>query len=199
MADISNELMTASASASKKYNIPQSVILGFAGLETSFGTAGTGKSKNNLFGIMNSDGTAKKYSSVADSVDDFAALVTGNKSSSQSKKYGNATANAKTDSEWVYAITGAGYNSVYAHGVYEEKVLSVINGLDGIENSEATSQSTSTGTSVNWWGQIVVVLSAILIIVGGVVFLYLAIESSGNSPISSGIGKIKNLASSIAK
>lgn len=194
MADISKELMEASASASKKYNIPQSVILGFAGLETSFGTAGAGKSSNNLFGIMDSDGTPKAYSSIEESVNDFASLVTGNKSSNQSKIYGQATANASTESEWVYAITGAGYNSVYPVGVYEEKVLSVINGLDNVEIIDTTVRPQQT--KVTWWGQIVVVIGAILIIVGGVVFLYLSIENSGNNPISSGIDKIKKFAKS---
>lgn len=106
MPSPSKELISASQEASKKYGIPASVILAFAGGETSFGTAGMGKSKNNLFGIGN-----KSYSNVSESVDDFARLVTGHKDSTQSKKYGNAIKNANSPKEYVTAIRNAGYNS----------------------------------------------------------------------------------------
>ena len=181
MAKISDELLKASQNASAKYGIPTSVILGFAGLETSYGTAGMGKSKNNVFGIGN-----KTYSSVTESVNDFARLVTGNKPSSQSKKYGKATASAKTDKEWVNAITKAGYNSEYAEGVYEGKVLSVIKNQNLDQYNDG---KTLTGTSVDisdsvsdsdlsWWGDFVVVLICILLVIGGVVFLAMGVMDS---------------------
>ena len=178
MATISGELLRASQQASQKYNIPVSVILGFAGLETQFGTTGMGKSKNNAFGIG-----SKSYDSISDSVEDFAKLVTGNKDSSQSKKYGEATANAKTNEEWVNAIRDSGYNSEYADGVYEEKVLSVIKSYD-LDNyngtgvvTEETIASRKTG-GLKWWGDIVVVVFALLLLVGGVVFIGLGITST---------------------
>lgn len=188
---ISNELLKASETASKNYGIPKEVILGFAGLETSYGTAGAGKSKNNLFGIMNADGTAKTYSSVAESVEDFAKLVTGNKDSAQSKKYGKATANATTSEEWVNAIRDSGYNSEYADGVYEKKVMNVIDSIGGkllgTESKElGISAEDLSNKGLKWWGDIVVVVVAVLLIVGGVVFLGMGVTSTaiGNKTVS---------------
>lgn len=195
MAKISNELLKASQNASAKYGIPTSVILGFAGLETSYGTTGMGKSKNNVFGIG-----SKTYSSVTESVEDFAKLVTGNKDSSQSKKYGKATANAKTDEEWINAIRDAGYNSEYADGVYEKKVLSVIESgnLTQYNTGEThattgTSDTVSTSSSSNdltWWGDFLVVLLCILLVIGGVVFLAMGVMDSTNFSLKKGVEKV---------
>ena len=180
MASISDELLRASKSASEKYGIPTSVILGFAGLETQFGKTGMGKSKNNLFGIG-----SKTYSSITESVEDYVRLVTGNKDSAQSKKYGNATKDATTIEEWVDAIRDAGYNSEYADGVYEQKVLDVIDTYNLTNHdSDATSSALSSrenGQSVGglkWWGDIVTVLLAIILVIMGVTFIGLSITSS---------------------
>lgn len=189
MAKISDELLKASQNASEKYGIPTSVILGFAGLETSYGTKGMGKSKNNLFGIGNNT-----YSSVTESVEDFAKLVTGNKSSSQSKKYGQAVKNAQTDEEWITAITKAGYNSEYAEGVYEGKVLSVIESGNltkynsGKASSSSSSSSSSSGDSdLKWWGDLLVVFLCILVVGAGVVFLAFSIKESVDIDIAKGV------------
>ena len=194
---ISQELLTASKTASKNYGIPQEVILGFAGLETSYGTKGVGKSKNNLFGIMKADGTAKTYGSITESVEDFAKLVTGNKDSAQSKKYGEATSKATTTAEWVNAIRDSGYNSEYADGVYEGKVMSVINGIvddKGKLIEEAVGKLTlesdkydfTKKIDLKWWGDVVIVVVIILILVGAVVFLGLGVTSNnvGNKTIN---------------
>lgn len=190
MAKIKQELITASQKASQLYGIPASVILGFAGYETSYGTAGVGASKNNAFGIM-SNGSGKRYASLTDSVMDFARLVTGNKDSSQSRKYGEATANAKTNAEWVNAIRDAGYNSEYADGVYESRIMQMIKNDDlnqynvsgyaptdvsGEGFSDGSQDETSTG--LNWWGDIVKVVFCILLILGGVIFTGLAVTSN---------------------
>lgn len=186
---ISQELLNASQTASKNYGIPQEVILGFAGLETSFGTAGVGKSKNNLFGIMNADGTAKSYTSITESVNDFARLVTGNKDSAQSKKYGEATSKATTTAQWVNAIRDSGYNSEYADGVYEGKVMNVINGIvddKGKLIEDAVGKLTldnndydfTPKTDLKWWGDVVIVVICILLIVGGVVFIGLGVTNT---------------------
>lgn len=196
MAKISNELLKASQNASAKYGIPTSVILGFAGLETSYGTTGMGKSKNNVFGIGN-----KTYSSVTESVEDFAKLVTGNKDSSQSKIYGKATANAKTDEEWINAIRDAGYNSEYADGVYEKKVLSVIESgnltqyntgetHEIVHGGSSGTIPTSTGNDLKWWGDFLVVLLCILVVIGGVVFLAMAIKDSTTFSLKKGVEKL---------
>lgn len=187
---ISQELLTASQTASKNYGIPQEVILGFAGVETSYGTAGVGKTKNNVFGIMNADGSAKSYNSITESVEDFAKLVTGNKDSSQSKKYGEATSKATTTEEWVNAIRDSGYNSEYADGVYEGRVMVLINTLkNGILSDSLTTGAVDKLTLDNsdftlseklglkWWGDVVVVVVAILLIVGAVVFLGLGVTT----------------------
>lgn len=190
MAQINNELLNASINASNKYGIPTSVILGFAGLETSYGTKGVGTPEkgNNIFGV-----TGKKYDTIEDSVEDFAKLVTGNKESAQSKKYGDATSGAISDREWVDAITQAGYNSEYAPGVYEDKVMSVINGgelssYNGLESRDVMA-GVKTGLDLKWWGDIVIVVFAILLLIGGVAFLGLAVTS--NAPGSKLIKSIK--------
>lgn len=178
MAKISNELLTAAEKYSKQYNIPVSVILAFAGNETSFGTAGMGKSKNNLFGIGSTT-----YSSVDASVEDFAKLVTGNKDSNQSKVYGNATKGAGTVNEWVTAITKAGYNSTNKNYVSDTmKVYNYYN-LGQYDKTNVNVGDTDTEKLTNeiglaWWGDIVKVIFILIIIVLGVIMLGTAITSS---------------------
>lgn len=187
---ISQELLNASKQASENYGIPQEVILGFAGYETSYGTAGVGKTKNNLFGIMNGDGTAKSYSTIAESVEDFAKLVTGKYDSAQSKKYGEATSKATTNYQWVNAIRDSGYNSEYADGVYEGKVMNIIKGLN-LSNSGTV---TSVG-ELKWWGDVVIVVVAVLLIVGAVVFLGMGVTSTSSG--SKAISTIKKVAKEV--
>lgn len=206
MPTIKGELISSAQEASKKYGIPVSVILGFAGLETQYGETGMGKSKNNLFGIGKN-----VYSSISESVEDFARLVTGQKSSAQSKKYGQATAGASSNEEWVNAIRDAGYNSEYADGVYEQKILDVINshGLNDynlessggntpeLEGDTAESFSSSGGSfaqniGLEWWGDIVRVVFAVLLVIGGFAFLGLAITGG------SGAGKINDIVKEVS-
>ena len=169
------------------------VILGFAGFETSYGTTGTGKSKNNLFGIMNSDGTAKTYESITDSVMDFAKLVTGNKDSSQSKKYGEAVASAQTSEEWVNAIRDSGYNSEYEDGVYESEVMNIINysvkPLLGLSSDTETSTN-SKSYELKWWGDVVIVVVAVLLIMGGVAFLGLSVTGGSGSKLTKAVKEV---------
>lgn len=145
MAQPSRELINASQKASQKYGIPASVILAFAGGETSFGTAGMGKSNNNLFGIGN-----KTYISVEESVMDFASLVTGNKDSAQSKKYGKAIKNASSARDYVEAIRSAGYNSENAN--YTNLIMGTYNTYNlkqydvGYDPSKVDSSGDTTGT-----------------------------------------------------
>ena len=206
MPTIKGELISSAQEASKKYGIPVSVILGFAGLETQYGETGMGKSKNNLFGIGKN-----VYNSISESVEDFARLVTGQKSSAQSKKYGQATAGASSNEEWVNAIRDAGYNSEYADGVYEQKILDVISshGLNDynlessggntpeLEGDTEESFSSSGGSfaeniGLEWWGDIVRVVFAVLLVIGGFAFLGLAITGG------SGAGKINDIVKEVS-
>lgn len=174
MAKPSKELIKASQDASKKYGIPASVILAFAGGETSYGTAGMGKSKNNLFGIGN-----KSYSSQTESVEDFAKLVTGNKSSSQSKKYGNAIKNAKTTKDYVEAIRNAGYNSENPNyvglvmGVYKNDNLSQYD--SEIDKSKNLQENDSNSSSENNNSFITGIAKSIMTVCFVVVLIFLAI------------------------
>lgn len=174
MAKPSKELIKASQDASKKYGIPASVILAFAGGETSYGTAGMGKSKNNLFGIGN-----KSYSSQTESVEDFAKLVTGNKSSDQSKKYGNAIKNAKTTKDYVEAIRNAGYNSENPNyvglvmGVYKNDNLSQYDSdIDKSKNLQENDSNTSSGNNNSF---ITGIAKSIMTVCFVVVLIFLAI------------------------
>ena len=174
MAKPSKELIKASQEASKKYGIPASVILAFAGGETSYGTTGMGKSKNNLFGIGN-----KSYSSQTESVEDFAKLVTGNKSSSQSKKYGNAIKNAKTAKDYVEAIRNAGYNSENPNyiglvmGVYKNDNLSQYD--SEIDKSKNLQENDSNSSSKNNNSFITGIAKSIMTVCFVVVLIFLAI------------------------
>ena len=189
MAEPSKELVESAKKYSEQYGIPTSVILAFAGAETSFGTAGMGKSKNNLFGIGN-----KSYASVDDSVKDFASLVTGNKDSAQSKKYGDAVKNAKSVNDWVESIRNAGYNSERSD--YTEYVMSVYNSnnLSRYDSGNYTGGTVSEGseTSVKWWGKIVVVIVVLLVVIGGVIFLSMSIKQTTGVDIG-GLGNPKKL------
>lgn len=189
MAEPSKELVESAKKYSEQYGIPASVILAFAGAETTFGTAGMGKSKNNLFGIGN-----KSYASVDDSVKDFASLVTGNKNSAQSKKYGDAVKNAKTANEWVSAIRDAGYNSERSD--YTDYVMSVYKSgnLSQYDTGNYTggTGSESSKTEVKWWGKIVVVIVVLLVVIGGVIFLAMSIKQTTGVDIG-GLGNPKKL------
>ena len=199
MATISNELLTASQNASEKYGIPVSVILAFAGNETAFGTTGMGKSKNNVFGIG-----SKSYSNVTESVEDFAKLVTGNKNSSQSKKYGQAVTGAQTDEEWITAITNAGYNSTNKNYISDTmNVLSYYNldsyntgNIGGGNPSTVTTTTTGDTIDLKWWGDLIVVIASVLVLGIGVLFLYFTVKDS--TPLGK-IGDIKNLIENIGK
>ena len=188
---INQELLSAGKNASEKYGIPSTVIYGIAGFETSYGTAGVGKSRNNLFGIMQSDGkTAITFDSVTDSVEYFAKLVTGNFDGPQSKKYGEATATATTVEDWINAIVNAGYNSEYAEGVYTSKVMEIIErdkDSYNLSDDEIISSSSGSGSSgliskidLKWWGDVVIVVICILFIVGGVVFLGMCVTNTSD-------------------
>ncbi len=192
MAEISKELLASAEKYSKEYNIPVSVILAFAGNETSFGTAGMGKSKNNVFGIGSTTYTSKDAS-----VKDFAMLVTGNKSSNQSKVYGEATKNAKTVSEWVTAITKAGYNSenpnyisdtlaVYSSynlGQYDKGKVNV----GSVEDTKTENKNNKVG--LVWWGDIVKVVFILLLIVLGVIMLGGSITNSAPTEVIKKVAK----------
>lgn len=176
MAEISKELISSAEKYSKEYGIPVSVILAFAGNETSFGTAGMGKSKNNVFGIG-----SKTYTDVDASVKDFVMLVTGNKTSSQSKVYGEATKGAKTVSEWVTAITKAGYNSENKNYISDTlAVYSSYNlGQYDKENvSVGATEKPKESVGLVWWGDIVKVVFIIIIIILGVSLLGFSITNS---------------------
>lgn len=187
MAQISNELVAAAQAASATYNIPVGVILAFAGNETSYGTAGMGASKNNVFGIGN-----KSYNNITESVNDFAALVTGNKDSAQSKKYGNATKDAATVSDWVTAITKAGYNSVNPNyikdtmNVYESHKLSQYDNGSipaGSVSDQTVILTGSRSDSLKWWGDILAVLLSVVSMICGIIFVVLMVgDMTGVDP-----------------
>lgn len=179
MAEISKDLVASAEKYSKMYDIPVSVILAFAGNETSFGTAGMGKSKNNVFGIGSTTYTDKDAS-----VKDFAMLVTGHKGSAQSKKYGEATKGATTVKEWVTAITKAGYNSENPNYISDTMAVHSSYNLAQYDKGNVsvgnTTDSTPTSGSVGlvWWGDIVKVVFILILIVIGVVMLGGSITSS---------------------
>lgn len=192
MAEPSKELVESAKKYSEKYGIPASVILAFAGAETSYGTAGMGKSRNNLFGIG-----YRSYESVDDSVKDFARMVTGNNNTAQSKKYGDAIKNAKTAEDYVEALREAGYNSERAD--YTQYVMSVYNSnnLSQYDSGNYTGGTISNGseiseTGVKWWGKIVVVIVVLLVVVGGVIFLAMSVKQTTGIDIG-GLGNPKKL------
>ena len=93
-------------------------------------------------------------------------------------------------------IRKAGYNSEYASGVYEGKVLSVIESGNlnqynkGGSTSSVTTSSSTEDTDLTWWGDLLVILLCILVVVGGVVFLAFAVKESVDIDITKGVEKL---------
>lgn len=180
----SNELIQSAQEAYRKYGVPVAVTLGFAGLETQYATDpnSVGVSKNNPMGYI-VNGKAMTFSSISEAVDRWARLVTGNLGTSLSSKYGEATSKATSYYEWIDAIRETGYNSEYADGVYEGNIMKIIerDNLSQYETDVLPMGSISTGSSIKglkWWGDIVIVIFSIILVVMGVAFLGIGITSS---------------------
>lgn len=94
---------------SQQYEIPSSVILAVAFVETGGGTSKNSKMLNNHFGIIGKNNTGgksvyKQYSSVRASYEGFCKLLTR-------KKYYNRLKGTDDFSTWVKAIASAGYST----------------------------------------------------------------------------------------
>lgn len=187
MAVPSNELIQAAQKAYQNYGVPVSVTLGFAGLETQYGTTGTGKSKNNPMGYI-VNGKAMTFNNVEEAIDRWARLVTGNLGTNLSTKYGEATSKATSTYEWIDAIRETGYNSEYADGVYEGNIMKIVerdnltqydSNVLPLGSGTTSTLSVGTGNGVKWWGDIVIVVFSIILIIMGVAFLGLGVTSNG--------------------
>lgn len=202
MAKISNELLKAAQNAQEKYGIPTAFTLSIAGAETSFGTKGTGASKNNLFGMKNGNGQFKTYSSIAESVEDFATQLTGAKGTALSKAYAESINGAKTISEFVDGMLENGWTSdkgykemvvgVYNDLVKDKDLIASIGSIDSLKiNQENVIENTASDTNdLKWWGDFLVVLLCILIVIGGIVFLALSVADSTNFSLKKGVDKL---------
>ena len=167
----------------QKYDIPVAVTLGQYALESGYGTKTVGK--NNYFNIKGKGTNGyKDYESKEESFMAYGKLIAGNYLSpvfgemSQVKDKSDDKAMAKA---WVTGI----YNGGYAEDPeYVDKVMGVIESNNLLDtdyyHNVFTGEVTKTDSSDNlkWWADIVVVVFSIIVVIGGVFFLYLMVKES---------------------
>jgi len=95
-------------------------------------------------------------------------------------------------SEYVQGVKNAGYAE---DANYVDKLMSIItkNNLTQYDTGSYSGTIASAGNSVNlkWWGDVVIVIFAVLLIIGGVVFLGVAFMD--NSDVKSAVKAVKKV------
>lgn len=182
MAEFSKEDIELAKKVEKNYGVPASVTLGAYALESGYGKSTVGK--NNYFNIKG-DGTNgyRDYESKEESFNDYGKLLSTNRYTSKTKDATNAK-------EYVQAVKDAGYAE---DPNYVSKVVNIIetNNLEQYDNGNyGKISNNSSSTDLDWWGDIVIVVFAIILLIGGVVFVGLAVT---NNSLTSGINDVKKL------
>lgn len=186
MGQFTNEDIRLAEQVQEKYGVPASVTLAQYALESGYGKSTVGQ--NNYFNIKGTGtGGYKDYQSKEDAFMDYGRLLT-------TERYTEYTQDATTVQEYVQGIYDAGY----AEDInYVSKIMSVIksNNLQDAKSSETIISNntgiSTAGDSVNGWGQIVVVVFALLLVVMGVVFVGIAVTSS--TPIGDTIKDVTSI------
>lgn len=169
----------------QKYDIPVAVTLGQYALESGYGEKTVGK--NNYFNIKGKGTNGyKDYESKEESFMAYGELLT-NKNYSNSitgylhryKLIGNPTDKRAETEAWVTGIYKGGYAE---DKNYVDKVMAVIdsnNLLDtDYKKNVFTGEVTKQDDDLKWWGDIVVVVFSIIVLIGGVFFIYMTVKES---------------------
>lgn len=197
MANITEEDIKLAQQVQAQYGVPTSVTLAQYGLESGWGKSTVGN--NNYFNIKgNGTGGYRDYNSKAESFMDYGKLLS-------SERYTSQTSGATNVQEYVQGVKNGGYAE---DPKYVEKVMGVINsnnltsydmqgsagGIGGfIANGVAsgTVGNAITDNGIKWWGDIVIVVFTVILIIGGVLFLAFAVLE--NTSVSDKVSKAKKL------
>ena len=184
MANFSENDIALAKEVQEKYGVPASVTLAQYALESGYGSSTVGK--NNFFNIKG-DGTKgyRDYETKEDSFLDYGRLLS-------TDRYTAQTSGASNVSEYVQGVKNAGYAE---DANYVDKLMSIItkNNLTQYDTGSYSGTIASAGNSVNlkWWGDVVIVIFAVLLIIGGVVFLGVAFMD--NSDVKSAVKAVKKV------
>ena len=162
MARFSNEEIALAQKVQDTYGVPVSITLAQYGLESGYGNSTVGK--NNYFNIKG-DGTGgyRDYSSKEESFMDFGKLLSSN-------RYTEHTSKAQSVQEYIEGVKAGGYAE---DPEYVSKVMSIINSNNLTAYDTGDYTLTTSDISLKWWGDIVVVVFCILLVLAGVVFVCL--------------------------
>lgn len=162
----------------QKYGVPASIVLGQYALESGYGQKTVGE--NNYFNIKRA-GTKTGYANYGSKEESFMAF--GELLSKE--RYTSQTKNATTIEEYIQGVKDGGYAE---DSQYVSKVMNIItkNNLTQYDNGNYGTGGTSEtfGSSegdiygLKWWGDVVRVVFACLLLVGGVALLGLAVTGS---------------------
>ena len=171
MGYISQEDITLAQKVQATYGVPASVVLGQKIQETGWNESTVGQ--NNYFNIKgNGTGGYRDYSSKEESFMDYGKLLSGS-------RYTQYTSKATTVEEYVTGIKQAGYAE---DPNYVSNVMQVIsdNDLTTYDNGSiiSTGLFSSNKNNTTWWGDIVTVVFAIVLVIMGVVFIGLAVTNN---------------------
>lgn len=188
MSKFSDDDIALAQKVQSEYGVPASVTLAQYALESGYGKSTVGN--NNFFNIKgNGTGGYRDYSSKEESFLDFGKLLS-------TERYTSKTSKAETVEEYVKAVKAAGYAE---DPNYTDKVLSIINTNDLTQYDTARDTITTTvseknNTDLKWWGDIVVVVFSILLVLAGIIFVVLIFVDKDK--ITSGIAsKVKGVLS----
>lgn len=168
----------------EKYGVPASVTLAQYALESGYGSSTVGK--NNYFNIKgNGAGGYRDYNTKEDSFMDYGRLLS-------TERYTSQTSGASNVSEYVQGVKNAGYAE---DSEYTTKLMSIIDSNDLTQYDTVSFSGTTSGVgndlNLKWWGDVVIVVFAVLLIVGGVVFLGVAFMD--NSKVKETVKTVKKI------
>ena len=179
MGNFTDEDIALAQKVQDTYGVPASVTLAQYAYESGYGTSNLAQTNNNYFGMRNGSNGWQSFNSKEDSFMAYGKLMS-------SSTYTSKTSGVTNANDYVNAIAETYAPSSDGNNNYAGNVNKIINdnNLTQYDNGNYSGWgSASTGTTSNnvkWWGDIVIVVFAVLLIVGGVVFL--AIAFTGGEP-----------------
>lgn len=158
------------------YGIPASVTLAQYALESAYGTSSLARNNNNYFGMKAGSNGWQSFASKEASFMAYGKLMS-------SDLYTSKTNGATTIDEYVYRFAETYAPSSDGNYNYAGKVMAIINqnDLTQYDSGELGKMSffgLSDSNGIKWWGDIVVTVFALLLVVMGVVFIGLAVVSN---------------------
>lgn len=178
MGKFTDEDIKLAQQVQEKYGVPASVTLAQYALESGYGTSSLARNKNNYFGMKNGSKGWQSFASKHDSFMAYGALMS-------SDLYTSKTNGAKTIQEYVESFSETYAPSSDGNSNYVGKIMSIISQNNLTQYDSGTlGGSTITiknSNNVKWWGDIVITIFAIMLVVMGVVFIGLAVTSNSTS------------------